>query len=207
MRAAAAIALLLTLFVAVPGAAQAPDGTPYTCGTKRLYGHKLLIRVRGERLACSKVREVIRGRCHEGRTWSCFSFWPPSPVLVWFREKDRFKETWSIAIEGVRYPCSEAGVTARSWRAARRESHPGFPNRQQVIADDVIRCHVLRGKSYKQVVKLLGRGDFHGRDHGRRYLDWVLGDERDSFFQIDSESLSVEIDRDGKVRSAELAQD
>src|SRR3954452_24635317 len=97
IRAAAVITVVLPLLVAaMPSAAQAPDGTPYTCGTKRLYGHKLLIRVRGERLPCSKVREVIRGRCRNrsGRTWSCFSFQPPSPVLVWFRDKDRFKETW-----------------------------------------------------------------------------------------------------------------
>jgi hypothetical protein len=203
MRAAALIALLLAVVVAVPGAAQAPGGTPYTCGTKRLYGHKLLIRVRGERLACSKIREIIRGRCHEGRTWSCFSFWPPSPVLVWFREKDRFAETWSIAIEGVRYPCSEAGVTRQAWRSA---GGWAFPTRRQVLADDMIRCHLLRGKTYKQVVRLLGHGDFQSREHGRRYVDYLLGAERDSFFQVDSESLSIQFGRDGKFRSAELAQ-
>jgi hypothetical protein len=205
MRAAALIALGLALVVAVPGAAQAPDGTPFTCGTKRLYGHKLLIRVRGERLPCSKIREVIRGRCRESRTWSCFSFWPPAPVLVWFREKDRFKETWSIAIEGVRYPCSEARISPRSWRAARKERDSAFPNRQQVMADDVIRCHVLRGKTYEGVVRLLGHGS-ESRQQGRRYLDYELGAERDSFFQVDTESLSVLIGRDGIFRSAELVQ-
>jgi hypothetical protein len=203
MRAVALSAFLLALVVAVPGAAQAPGGTPYTCGTKRLYGHKLLIRVRGERLPCSKVREIIRGRCRESKTWSCFSFWPPSPALVWFREKDRFKETWSIAIEGVRYPCSEARVTSAAWRSG---GGWAFPTRRQVMADDVVRCKLLRGKTYKQVVRLLGHGDHEERFHGKRYLDYYVGAERDSFFQIDSESLSIVIGRNGILRSAALQQ-
>jgi hypothetical protein len=205
MRFAILAALLLALLVAAPvGSAQAPDGTPYTCGTKRLYGHKLLIRVRGERLPCSKIRAIIRGRCRESKTWSCFSFWPPSPVLVWFREKDRFKETWSIAIEGVRYSCSEASVTSRAWH-----SRGGweFPTKQQVLADDIIRCHLLRGKTYRQVVRLLGHGDNEERSHGKpHYLEYYLGNERDSFFQIDSESLLITLGRDGTFRSAELVQ-
>jgi hypothetical protein len=203
MRFAIFAALAVALVVAVPGAAQAPGGTPYTCGTKRLYSHKLLIRVRGERLPCSKIREIIRGRCRDSKTWSCFSFWPPSPVLVWFREKDRFKESWSIAIEGVRYPCSEASVTPRAWNSRGGWS---FPTKQQVLADDLIRCHLLRGKTYKQVVRLLGHGDYESREHGIRYLDYYVGEERDSFFQIDSESLSITFGRDGMFRSAELVQ-
>lgn len=204
MRAAGLIALALAVLVAaLPAGAQAPGGTPYTCGTKRLYGHKLLIRVRGERLPCSEIRTIIRGRCRAGRTWSCFSFWPPSPVLVWFREKDRFRERWSIAIEGVRYPCSEARVTARAWRARGGWS---FPTRQQVLADDLIRCGLLEGLSYRQVVRLLGPDHRESRRHGNRYLEYGLGLERDSFFQVDAESLSVKIGRDGNVRSAELVQ-
>ena len=152
------------------------------------------------------MREIIRGRCDDGRKWSCFSFWPPAPELVWFKEKERFKENWSTYVEAQRYPCSEAHVSARAWRSARHETHPGFPSRQQVLADDLIRCHQLRGKSRKQVDKLLGRPDFGTHERGLVYLEYYLGPERDSFFQIDSESLSIVIGRNGIVHSAELHQ-
>jgi hypothetical protein len=205
MRTVALITLVLALLVAVmPAAAQAPDGPTYTCGTKRLYGHKLLIRVRGEQLPCSKVRDVIRGRCRDSKAWSCFSFHPPSPVLVWFREKDRFKDTWSIAIEGVRYPCDEARVTARAWRA--RGGWP-FPTHQQVLADDLVRCHQLDGRTYRQIVRLLGRPHFTERRHGKpHYIGYEIGLERDSFFQVDSEFFTVELGSDGVFRKATFDQ-
>jgi hypothetical protein len=75
-----------------------------------------------------------------------------------------------------------------------------------VLADDLIRCKLLSGKSGKQVVRLLGRPDFRSRERGLTYLDYYVGPERDSFFQIDSESLSLVIGRNGILRSAELQQ-
>src|SRR3954468_4005600 len=145
MRAATFIALLVALLVAVPAEGQEPAST---CGTKRLLGRKLLIRVQGDPLPCSRVREIIRGRCDDGKTWSCFSFRPPHPILVWFREKERFQEEWSTTIEAVRYPCAQARVTARAWRSG---GGWVFPTRRQILGDDLVRCGQLRGMTYKQM--------------------------------------------------------
>jgi hypothetical protein len=196
----AGIALVAVAVLATPAAGQ--EDPAVGCGTKRVYGHKLRILVRGKPIPCSRAREIIRGHCRESRKWSCFSFWPPRPELVWFREKERFAESWSTYIEAERYPCSEAQVTKRLWR----QKGDSFPTRQQVLADDLIRCKQLAGKSEKQIVRLLGRPDFRSHAQGKRYLDYYVGPVRDSFFQIDSESLSIVIGRDGIFKSAEFQQ-
>jgi hypothetical protein len=201
MRSLLAATFAAALFAALPAAAD--DSAP-TCGTKRLYGHKLLIRVEGDPLPCDRVREIIRGRCKSGKTWSCFSFRPPAPALVWFREKERFQEDWSTAIEAERYPCSEARVTRRQWLS--RNSWR-FPTKQQMLADDLVRCGQLRGKTYKQIVRLLGKPHFTERRHGKpHFISWDIGAERDSYFQVDDESFDIELRRDGVFRRASYSQ-
>jgi hypothetical protein len=173
------------------------------CGTKELHGRELRLHVVGKRIPCSEVREIVRGECRDGKVWSCFSFRPPDPILVWFPERERFKGHYSTAIEARRYPCSEARVTRRAWAAAQRKG--GFPSRLQVLADDLMRCRQLKGMTYHQVRALLGRTG-HYKDHGRWYLDFMIGDERDSFFQVDSESFVVEFGRDKRFRRAYMVQ-
>lgn len=171
------------------------------CGTKELYGRKLALHVRGRRIPCSQVRRIVRGPCKDGKVWSCFSFRPPSPILVWFRERERFKRHPSTAIEARRYPCSEARVTRRAWSVAvHAMAKDPFPSRLQVLGDDIVRCSLLKGKTYGQVaVMLSGRP---GKRHHRRYVEFTAGEQRNSFMQTDPEYLHIEFDRHGVFRRA-----
>jgi len=127
------VAAGVLVFAAVPAPAGAGDHSrrhAKRCGSKTLYGRTLAVRVHGDPIPCPKVRRIIRGRCRERRTWSCFSFDPPGPVLVWFRERERFWERWSTAIVARRPPCAWAHVSWRSWRRARRSNDEGFSEPQ-----------------------------------------------------------------------------
>jgi len=127
-------------------------------------------------------------------------------VLVWFRERERFNEQWSTAIEARRYPCRQARVTADAWEAATRSRSNAFPTRMQVLADDLVRCKQLRGKTYRQVRALLGRPEESEITKGKRYADWQIGPERDSFFQVDSEYLAISFGTDGVLDSITFQQ-
>lgn len=177
------------------------------CGTKQLYGRTLTIRVEGRLLPCDRVRRIVRGRCRDGRVFSCFSFRAPGPLLVWFREKERYRRRWTTTITARRPPCSATTVTTEEWRRS-RDGRGGFPTLQQVLADDLLRCHLLRGLKEAQVRELLGKPDYFSRDRarGERYLDWSVGPERDSFFQIDAEAFSVRVGRDGRVEGTSFYQ-
>jgi hypothetical protein len=168
---------------------------PVKCGTKTLYGKTYTIRVVGERIPCSKVRTIIRGSCRTTKTWSCFSLRSPDPLLVWFKERERFKEHWTTAIEARRPPCTK--VTAAEWKK------PGgsFPTRRQVLADDLIRCHQLFKMKRADVLTLLGDPD----EQDPHALYWDIGLERDSFFQVDNELLVVSFKND-LVSKVEIAQ-
>lgn len=123
-------------------------------------------------------------------------------MLVWFPTDERFERHWSTTIRALRYPCSEAGFTRADWRRKRG----GFPTRQQVLADDLVRCRaLLKKKSLSQVHHLLGSGLRTSNDE-RTYLDYQIGLERDSFFQVDSEYLSIEFSRRHVFRSASIYQ-
>ena len=197
--AAAAVALP----VAGTSTAQAKSRA---CGTKTLYGHTLSIHVVGRPIPCSQVRRIIRGSCHDRKTWSCFSFQPPSPLLVWFKSKERFTLHWSTAIEARRYRCRDARVTPAAWAAARRFSLRAFPTRLQVLSDDLLRCKQLHGMAYPDVITLLGQPDEQFAEKRVTYFRWTIGLERDSFFQIDDELLTLTFDQQGKLRTAKLQQ-
>jgi hypothetical protein len=168
---------------------------PAKCGTKTLYGRTLTIRVVGKPMPCSKVRSIIRGSCKTKKTWSCFSLHSPDPLLIWFRERERFKEKWTTTIEARRPPCTK--VTTEEWNTP----GGGFPTRRQVLADDLIRCHQLLGMSRTAVLGLLGEPD----DQSAREVDWDIGLERDSFFQVDDEFLTVSFKHD-LVSKVEIVQ-
>ena len=196
------VAACLVTAAAMPAGASAASRH---CGTKPLYDRTLTIVVTGKLISCARTRRIIRGPCDEGRVFSCFSFRPPAPMLVWFREKERYRRHWTTVIEARRYPCSEAAFTREEWERP-GAIRGGFPTRQQLLADDVIRCHMLDGRTEAQVRELLGKPHDVYRQDGVRYLDWQIGEERDSFIQIDGESLSIAIGRDGLFKSAEIYQ-
>jgi hypothetical protein len=114
-----------------------------------------------------------------------------------------FADSWSGWIEARRPRCSQSTVSASDWRHA---SVDAFPTELQVLSDDLIRCKQLRGKRYAQVTQLLGKPEDVDRVKGERTAYWPVGDERDSFFQVDSEYLTVRFDRNGRFRSARFTQ-
>jgi hypothetical protein len=135
------------------------------------------------------------------RDWSCFSFREDDPFIAWFPSDDLFKRDVRTLIVFARYPCSRAKVTPALFSHL---SH-GFPTRRQMLADDLIRCKLLKGKSRAQVEATIGPAEEPTTEGRRTYLDYYLGLERDSVFQIDGENLSVEIEGD-RVRSVEIYQ-
>jgi len=174
-----------------------------SCGTKTLYGKTLQIRVRGEMRSCERVQRIIRGKCKiQKKRWSCFSFRTPYPPLVWFRSKELFDPRWSTVIEAERYPCTEAALTSEDWNGPSR----GFPTRQQILSDDLIRCDLLDGMTISQVEHLLGEPTESSTSHDHAYRDYEIGPERGSFFQIDSEFLSIKFRLDGTFAGASIYQ-
>ena len=205
-------ALAMALAVPSPAAAgeapvaEAAKGKSRTCGTKLIYGKTLTIRERGDLISCRRVMQITAGGCRDRRIWACFSFQSPAPLLVWFRAKERFKPKLSLLIEGLRYPCTDAVVTSQAWTTAQTVGQSKFPTYEQVLTDDLIRCGQLVGLSRDQVTALLGPPDFRSTYQGSTFLDYDIGPERDSFFQIDSEVLSVEIGPSGFFTRAEIYQ-
>jgi hypothetical protein len=106
-----------------PGVARAAE---VPCATKRLYGHGLAIFLVDGNISCAEVRRIVRGSCRDGRHWSCLSLRAPDPLLIWYRTRERFKPSFSMAIEARRPPCSGSHVTVRAWRESRGG---GFPRR------------------------------------------------------------------------------
>ena len=224
---AAAIALVGLTIVLIRSRGDHVD-TAAPCGTKVLHGEVLQIRVKGDPVPCEEVNKIISGPCElvapdrvdriarelsgqpstrstqerSSQAWSCFSYQPPGPIMAWFPAKEMFREHFSTTIYAERLPCARSVVTAGSWRDA---GGTGFPNQRQVLADDLVRCGQLEGKSYRQVLKLLGPGT-RSASHGNVYLDYLLGDERDSFFQVDSEGLSITFDPQGRVKDVGFFQ-
>lgn len=210
--------LLATLMAAAALTAPAPApvdpparvaGHSRVCGSVSLYGHRLRLRERGELIPCKAVRRVTSPQCDllKRRRWTCFSQPPPHPLLSWVRTDELFRPEVSTVIEAVRYPCSDAEVTAALWAAARIE--PGstkYPTRLQVMADDMYRCNLLKGETGEDVLALLGPPSERSRSKGITYLDYMIGPERDSVFVIDPEYFSVEIGRDGVFRRAAFYQ-
>jgi hypothetical protein len=202
MRWIAAVALIAPLLLSTPAHA----AEPVVCGTKQLFGKPLELRVVGKPIPCRRVQKIVAGRCRETRQWSCFSLRTPDPLLIWFRERERFARRWTTTIEAHRYPCEQANVTAEGWARAHATRTNLFPTRMQVYADDIMRCELLKGRTYEGVMALLDKPDIEDDYRGRRQLHWEIGPERDSFFQVDSDFLFVEIGRNGVVSRVEQYQ-
>jgi hypothetical protein len=61
-----------------------------------------------------------------------------------------------------------------------------------MLADDLIRCHLLKGKNSGQVEEEIGAPEETSMSQGRTSFVYALGRERDSFIPIDNESLLIE---------------
>jgi hypothetical protein len=170
------------------------------CGQATLFSRTFDVRTSGKPVPCGQALRIIDGRCkvHLHQKWSCFSFQVDAPFIVWFPTREMFERRWTRVVYYDRYPCSEAFISPELFA---REAH-GFPNIQQLLADDLIRCDMLAGQTYAQVRHLLGRPS-EGKPG--RYLSYELGLERDSFFQIDSEFLYVGF-RNGVVGGLDIYQ-
>jgi hypothetical protein len=172
------------------------------CGTKELFAHRFQVEAQGVR--CSEARRVLSGPCaiHLKRQWSCFSYREDAPFVAWFPTEDLFKRLKYPAILLRRYPCSEAKVTPSLFGLFTK----GFPTRRQLLADDVLRCELVApGDSSPEVEEILGPPDEKETEAGHFFLVYGLGPERDSFFQIDSELLQIEL-RHGRVSRVSMVQ-
>jgi len=77
---------------------------------------------------------------------------------------------------------------------------------RQRMVDDLLRSHPLVGRSRPEVESLIGPADttsyFRGYD-----MVYALGQQRSSYFAIDSEWLVIKLDESGLVTEARLATD
>lgn len=173
------------------------------CGEATKFGHAFEVKSAGRETAptCGQAQRIIDGRCkvHLHQRWSCFSFQADDPFILWFPTREMWARHWTQVVYYERYPCSEAAVTSELF------ARPplGFPSLRQLLADDIVRCDLLAGQTYSQVRKLLGPPDGGKPGH---YLDYVLGPERDSFFQIDPELLAVWFRKNGRYEGADIYQ-
>jgi hypothetical protein len=166
-----------------------------------LYGRALVLRVVGDPIPCSRARRLVAGPCRTTRNWSCLAVPVPAPQLVWFRERERFDERYSTAIEARRVPCVSATIVERAaWRAASARWR-GTPTRQQVLADDLRRLPSAARDAYAAVRHLLGAPAEPAGRPGHRSLDYDIGPER-SFVVIHNEYLSVVFGRHDQPKGA-----
>lgn len=175
-------------------------GADTTCGTKTLYGKTYTLYAHN--VSCAEVKKITSRKCDVfDEPWFCFSAHTPGPPLYWGKGDERFEEKASAWIDTRRPACARSEVTAADWKRATAQRDDQFPTERQLLADDLIRCKQLRGKTRASVLKLLGRQD----EGSGRSLHWSLGPER-SIMQVDSELLGVEFDRKNRVRSLEIWQ-
>lgn len=75
-----------------------------------------------------------------------------------------------------------------------------------MLADDLIRCHLLKGKDAAEIREEIGAPEETETSQGKTSFIYALGRERDSFMQIDNESLLIEFVNE-EVVSAAIFQD
>jgi hypothetical protein len=86
------------------------------------------------------------------------------------------------------------------WKARTADDGTDWPTRLR-MADDLLACGVLDGKTRPQVLALLGRDD--SGDEVRSSLWYLLGRGRD-FLGFDRESLVIRFGADGQVVNARI---
>jgi hypothetical protein len=195
------LALALSIVtVALGGMSQAET----RCGTKQLYGKRLTLYAMN--VSCAEVEQITAGECDvDGEPWYCSSAHTPGPALYWRQATERYASEPTAWIEARRPPCSRSKVTRPAWDRARTQANSPFPTELQMLADDLVRCKQLRGKSRAAVLKVL-RGGGLGGANGKRSLSWGIGPERTLSLPDprDGEYFGVVFDHKGKVRSARI---
>ncbi len=189
--------LLAAAAVLAPGAAQAKTRS---CGTLDVYDARLPLTATG--LTCRAARSIARGCDPDGKTWSCVATTPLKvrSVLIWFRSQQRFAKTWTQRVTVRRAPCSASRFSASEWRVAPSGGFEPGLTRHQLIADDLVRCGRLKGRTTAQVRRMLGAPTETLRDE----LSYAIGTERGTLFAMDGEYLDLQF-RDGRVRRASIA--
>ena len=189
------------VLVAASGMPASASSSKEPCGTAEKFGHQFEVRVGGKPVGCPRAARIIDRPCRvrQKHEWSCFSFRERFPFIVWFPTKELFEPDWSTVIIYKRYPCSEATLSREEFFPTPR----GFPTLRQLLADDILRCGLLEGTTYDEVRALLGPPMFGER--GKR-LSYDIGPQRDSFFQIDSEILSIGFRKNGIFSGAAIYQ-
>lgn len=185
-----------------PGAA-ASSQAQKACGTKKVFGQTFSVWVMGKPLNCATARQISSAPCgiKLHHKWSCFSFPVNKPFLTWFPTKELYKRHWSTTIAFRRYPCADAHVSRQLFEPLGKD----FPTRRQMLADDLIRCHLLDGKNVAEVEEEIGTPEETEMSQGKISFVYALGRERDSYIQIDNESLLVEFANE-EVTSALIFQ-
>jgi hypothetical protein len=104
--------------------------------------------------------------------------------------------------EDSRASCAALIADLRPFEDTRRGLAGDTPTLRQKLADRMIDCRYLEGRTRARVRALLGRPE----EANGGYWDWTIGDERASMFVIDSESLVVHFARSGRVDRVEIVQ-
>ena len=107
-------------------------------------------------------------------------------------------------LSGLENYVHQAHFDSTAWRNRTLDGDPMWPTRLRMV-DDLMKRHLLDGRSREQVESLLGPGrpshQFAAGD-----LIYCLGPER-SFFRIDSECLVIRFDTSARVKDYRLVTD
>jgi hypothetical protein len=92
-------------------------------------------------------------------------------------------------------PCSQVHVSPSIWRAANWRAGTSTESRNasaaQRLADDIVRCRILRGKTKPEVGALLGAPEERGRSPGSPGMSWDYVTGIDPRTRDDLTSLTV----------------
>jgi hypothetical protein len=97
--------------------------------------------------------------------------------------------------------CDDFRFDSAKWKKVDSDIEKADSDRtvRQKLADNLVRCRTLIGKSRTAVRQLLGPGDEGPVDGGGSSMDYGTGPQR-SRFSLDAEYLIVELDRRGVVK-------
>lgn len=108
-----------------------------------------------------------------------------------------------------RLDCRTFRFDPAAWRRAQRSLEDEAPTASQRLADALIKCRSLLGRTREEVTEMLGAPDptegILTKREARRELSYTTGPER-SFISIDSEVMTILLDREGRVRRSSSAR-
>ena len=105
---------------------------------------------------------------------------------------------------GVEGHFQQAHFDSKGWQNNVLDGNPNWPTRLRMV-DDLLKRHLLDGRSRKEVESLLGPGS-HTEYFPNWDLAYRLGPER-GFIRIDSEWLVIRLDSAARVKEYSLKTD